>query len=176
MARRNRQNFVEGKYYRVNDEIRASKIRVVHPKEGQVGILTTQEALDKAKELNLDLVEVASKTDPPVAKLIDFAKFKYNQAKKKKTSKTSTTNTKQLRLRPFMDEHDIEIRVKKIKKFLKGGNRVKLQIRFFGREITKKQFGYKLIEKIITELNDSGKLHDKPKQRGKTIEALIIPK
>jgi len=176
LARRNRQNFVEGKYYRTNEEITAPKIRVVHPQEGQIGILDRIKALQKAKELGLDLVEVARGANPPVARLIDFAKFKYEQAKKKKTNKQSSVETKQLRLRPFMDEHDIEVRVKKIKKFIKNGNRVKLQIRFFGREITKKEFGYELINKIAAELGEAAKLHDKPKQRGKIIEALIIPK
>jgi translation initiation factor IF-3 len=176
LARRNRQNFVEGKYYRLNDEIRAAKIRVVHPEEGQLGILSREEALKQAKERKLDLVEVAPNIDPPVARLIDFTKFKYEQAKKKKTTKSGASETKQLRLRPFMDEHDIEVRIKKIKKFLKNGSRVKLQVRFFGREITKKQFGFALIERLVNELGDTAKLNDKPKQRGKTIEALIVPK
>jgi translation initiation factor IF-3 len=176
LTRRRRQHFVEGKYYRVNEEIRAPEIRVIHSKEGQLGILSREDALKRAQEADLDLVEVAPGVKPPVAKLIDFAKFKYDQAKKKKASKAAFTETKQLRLRPFMDEHDIQVRLKKIEKFLKNGSRVKIKVRFFGREITKKKFGFELINNIMSKLGESAKLHEEPKLKGKTIEALIIPK
>lgn len=173
---RKRLHYVKGKYYRVNEEIRAPKIRVIDPEKGQIGILPRDEALKKAQEEELDLVEVAPSANPPVVKLIDFAKFKYEQAKKKKTSKGTTPETKQLRFRPFMDEHDIKVRTKKMTKFLQNGNRVKIQIRFFGREVTKKNYGFDLIEKILNEIGEKGRLVDKPKLKGKVLEALIVPK
>lgn len=173
---RKRQHYVEGKYYRINKEIRAPKIRVIDPEQGQIGILSREQALKKAKEEELDLVEVAPGANPPVVKLIDFAKFKYKQAKKKKVSKGATPETKQLRFRPFMEEHDIKVRTKKITKFLQNGNRIKIQIRFFGREVTKKIFGFELIDKILNEIGEKGRLADKPRFKGKVLEALIVPR
>lgn len=160
----------------MNEKIRAPKIRLVDPDEGQIGVLTREEALKIAKEKSLDLVEVAPGSKPPVVKLIDFAKFKYDEAKKKKAKKGSSQDTKTLRLRPFMDEHDLNIKLRKIEKFIKKGNRVKLQIRFFGREITKKEFGFELIKKTASALDKSAKLHGQPKLKGRAIEALIVPK
>ena len=173
---RNRQNFVEGKYYQTNEEIRAPQLRVVHPSEGQLGVLSLEDALSKAKELGLDLVEVAPGADPPVAKLIDFAKFKYEESKKKKKNKASAPTTKQLRMRPFMEQHDFDVKLKKISKFLSSGNRVKIQVRFFGREITKKQFGFDLIKRVMETLGDKARLNGEPKVKGKVLEALILPK
>jgi len=173
---RNRQNFVEGRYYRTNEEIHAPQLRVVHPQEGQLGVLTRDEALEKAKELELDLVEVAPNVDPPVAKLIDFAKFKYEEAKKKKHSKAASPSTKQLRMRPFMEQHDFDVKIRKINKFLASGDRVRIQVRFFGREITKKKFGFDLITRVMDELGEKAKLNSEPKMKGRALEALIIAK
>ena len=173
---RNRQNFVEGKYYQTNEEIRAPQLRVVHPGEGQLGVLSLEDALSKAKELGLDLVEVAPGADPPVAKLIDFAKFKYEESKKKKKNKASAPTTKQLRMRPFMEQHDFDVKLKKISKFLSSGDRVRIQVRFFGREITKKQFGFDLIKRVMETLGDKARLNGEPKVKGKVLEVLILPK
>lgn len=176
MARNKRQQLAKGKYYRINEQIRAPKVRVIDTEKGQLGILSREEALNKAKQEGLDLIEVAPAANPPVVKLIDFAKFKYEQAKKGRVRKRTSSETKQLRFRPFMDEHDIKVRAKKIAKFLQKRDRVKIQIRFFGREVTKKSYGFELIDQIMGEIGEQGKLQNQPKFKGKVLEAMIVPK
>lgn len=171
----NRLNFVEGRYYRTNEEIQALKLRVIHTGVGQLGVLSREEALAKAKELDLDLVEVAPNAKPPVVKIIDFAKFKYEESKKRKHSKASSPTTKQIRMRPFMEKHDFEVKLKKITKFLASGDRVRIQVRFFGREITKKEFGFDLITRVMEALGEKASLNGEPKIKGRALEALIMP-
>lgn len=164
----------KGKYFRINEEIRAPQLRVIHPTEGQVGILSREEALTKARAENLDLVEVAPTAEPPVARIVDFAKFKYEQAKKIKASKKGISETKQLRLRPFMDEHDLQIRAQKIAKFLQDGDRVKVEIRFLGREITKKKFGFDLINRLMLQLESIARLQSQPRLKDNVLGAIIV--
>lgn len=170
------KNIIEGKFYRINDQIRADEIRIIDAQGKQVGIFSRSQALEKAQETELDLIEVAPEAKPPVVKLVDLAKFKYDQAKKKKSAKASVIETKTIRLRPFMNEHDVLVRVNKIKNFIKDGDRVKLQIQMFGREITKKDFAFKLIDKVMAELREEAHLANEPALKGKIIETTIVPK
>ena len=130
------------RHYRLNYQITSPLLRLLDEDGKQIGVVSKLEALQKAKELNIDVVEVAAKANPPVAKLIDFKKFKYQEAKKEREAKKSQKNVgvKEIRLRPFIGQHDFDTRVAKAQDFLKDGNQVKIAVFFRGREITRKEF------------------------------------
>lgn len=141
----------------------------------QIGVVTKLEALQKAQELGLDIVEVAPNANPPVAKLIDFKKFKYQEAKKERESKKNQKNVgvKEIRLRPFIGEHDFETRRKKAQEFLKDGNQVKVVVFFRGREITRKEFGFEVMKRFVSSLPET-RLVREPKPEGRTIAAMLV--
>lgn len=165
------------KFYRLNQYITADKVRVVDERGKQVGILPLQEALNKARELRQDLVEVASKAQPPVCKIIDFKKFKYLEAKKlqEEKKKNKASELKEVRLTPFIAENDFNFRVKKAEEFLKDGDKVKVTVFFKGREITKKEFGFELIKKAVERLNPFSKVEIAPKFMGRQLEIVLTP-
>lgn len=141
----------------------------------QIGVVTKLEALQKAKELNLDVVEVSANAKPPVAKLIDFKKFKYQEAKKERDSKKSQKNVgvKEIRLRPFIGKHDFDTRVEKARDWLADGNQVKIVVFFKGREITRKEFGFEAMKKFIASF-ETVRVVREPHLEGKTLAAMII--
>jgi len=136
-----------------------------------------QEALFKARQKRLDLVEVAENAKPPVVKIIDFKKFKYQQSKKEQASKkkSKSQETKQFRLTPFIAKGDFETRIKRAKEELKDGNKVKLAVRFVGRQITRKEFGKQLIDKAIKKLASVSKVEQPPKWQGRMLVTLLKP-
>ena len=139
--------------------------------------MTAQEAQEKASSLGLDLVEITDKSTPPIVKIIDFQKFRYQEEKKDKAgSSASGQETKELRFKPFMQENDIQIRCKQAEKFLKAGDRVKLVVKFQGREITKKEFGEKVMKQAIQNLSEISTIVEEPKYLGKLLIAQIKPK
>ena len=142
----------------------------------QIGIVTKLEALQKAKELNIDVVEIAPQAKPPVAKLIDFKKFKYQEAKKEREMKKSQKNVgvKEIRLRPFIGQHDFDTRVKQATDFLEDGNQVKLSLFFRGREITRKEFGFDVMKRFIEALKDARVVRE-PHLEGKVLAGMIVP-
>ncbi|OGG30418.1 translation initiation factor IF-3 [Candidatus Gottesmanbacteria bacterium RIFCSPLOWO2_01_FULL_46_9] len=141
----------------------------------QIGVVSKLEALQRAKELNIDVVEVAAKANPPVAKLIDFKKFKYQEAKKEREARKSQKNVgvKEIRLRPFIGQHDFETRVAKAQEFLKDGNQVKIVVFFRGREITRKEFGFGVMKKCIAALGSVRIVRD-GHMEGRTLVAMIV--
>lgn len=141
----------------------------------QIGVVTKLEALQKAQETGLDIVEIAPSAKPPVVKLIDFKKFKYQEAKKERESKKSQKNVgvKEIRLRPFIGEHDFETRQKKALEFLKDGNQVKIVVFFRGREITRKEFGFAVMKRFMEALPNARIVRD-AKPEGRTIAAMIV--
>jgi len=160
-----------GKFYRINQYIQAKEVRVVDETGKQIGVLPIFAAIQKAREAGLDLVEVASGAKPPVAKIIDFKKFKYLEAKKEKEEKKGIKGgeLKEIRFSPFIAQNDLDIRVKRIKEFLKENNKVRVVIRFSGREITKKEFGYKVIDKIMENLSELAEKDSEPKFMGRNL-------
>jgi len=142
----------------------------------QIGVVTKLEALQKAKELDLDVVEIAPKAVPPVAKLIDYKKFKYQEQKKERESKKNQKNVgiKEIRLRPFIGDHDFDTRVAQAKDFIKDGNQVKINVFFKGREITRKEFGYNVIKRFLTNL-ESVKVVKEPHMEGKALVVMVTP-
>lgn len=166
-----------GKYYRINQNIRYPEVRVIDEEGKQLGIMVTKEALEKASNLGLDLVEVTDKATPPIVKIIDFQKFKYQEQKKDHSgSSKGGQETKEIRLRPFMAENDMMVKSRQAEKFLKGGDRVKLVVKFKGREITKKEFGEKLMARVLDTLSESSTIAEAPKFLGKLLIAQLKPK
>lgn len=142
-----------------------------------MGILSLNEALKKSHELGVDLVEVASKANPPVCRLIDFKKFRYLEAKKERLEKRKSKEVelKEIRLGPFTEKHDITVRINRAKEFLKKNNRVRITIKFTGREIAKKEFGFLTINKILESLKEVSKIEKEPHFEGRLLVALISP-
>ena len=152
-------------------------MRVIDEAGAQIGVMTKAEALRKAQEMDLDLVLVAPSAKPPVAKIIDFSKFQFQQEKKEQTSKkkNKSQELKELRLTPFMAENDLEVRLKRARKFLKDGDKVRLVVYFKGRQITKKQFGYDILHQCKVALDEFGTAETEAKLRGKNLEVVFKP-
>lgn len=162
----------------VNEEIRASKVRLIDAEGKQMGIFSRQEALEIARREGLDLVEVAPQANPPVCRLLDYGKFKYQLDKKRKKNrkKQSSDTLKEIRLSYKIGDHDLQIKVRKVQQFLKEGHRVKLSIRFRGRENIYKEEGKHLLEKVAKEVEDVGRVESRPSVSERKIEQYLVPK
>ena len=161
---------------KINDQIRVTPIRVVGADGSQLGIIPTEEALGLAREADLDLVEVAPNETPPVCRVMDYGKFKYQQRKKHHTGKVHHTKTKEIRLRPKTGQHDIDFKVKRARTFLEGKDKVQVSVVFRGREIVHVEEGRRVIQQVIEGLLDYGKLEVPPAQQGRRIVCTIAPK
>jgi len=163
-------------HYRINYQITSPQLRLLDEEGKQIGVISKIEALQKAKELDLDVVEIAPKAVPPVAKLIDYKKFKYQEQKKERESKKNQKNVgiKEIRLRPFIGQHDFDTRLAQAKEFLADGNQVKINVFFKGREITRKEFGYNVIKRFLTTL-ESIKVVKEPRMEGKALVVMVVP-
>lgn len=166
-----------GKFYRINQYIQAKEVRVVDEKGKVLGILPIFNAIQKARELGVDLIEVAPKAIPPVCKLIDFKKFKYLEAKKEREEKKGQKKgeIKEVMFSPFIAHNDLNIRTKKIKEFLEEGNKVKIRIRFSGRELGKKEFGYKILNQITSQLTEFATPEGESKFQGRELFLILSP-
>jgi len=165
------------KFYRVNERIFATTLRVLDTDGKQIGILSKFEALSKAKSEELDLVEVAPMAKPPVAKIIDFKKFLYQEEKKKREEKkkAKSSETKEIRLGPFMSDNDLGVMVRRAREFLESGDKVRLVVTFSGRQITHPEFGHRVLDKVIADISDISKLDRERRLEGKKLIALISP-
>lgn len=171
-----RQKRYQQPYYRLNTLINAEKLRVIDSDGKQIGIIDRNKALSLAQEQNLDLVEIAPNASPPVAKIIDFKKFKFEQDKKnRQAKKASKVEIKEIRLGPFTSKHDLEIRIGKARGFLKEKNRIKIVVQFKGRQITRKQFGEEIIKKFIDSLADLSKIERPPHFEGHRLVVSLSP-
>ncbi|MBI2430546.1 MAG: translation initiation factor IF-3 [Candidatus Levybacteria bacterium] len=177
MIRRFKKQQHKQQYFRTNDRIFAPNIRVLDAQGQQIGVLGRFEALQKAREVKLDLVEIAPNAKPPVAKIIDFKKFLYQESKKIKEEKkkTKVSETKEVRLGPFMNGHDLEVMVKRAKTFLENGDKVRLVVKFIGRQITHPEFGKDVTKKTIESLSDISKVERDMKFEGKNLITILSP-
>lgn len=143
----------------------------------QVGVMTKDEALRKARELGVDIVEIAPKAVPPVAKLIDFSKFKYQQQQKEQDEKKKTkiSEIKELRMTPVMAQGDFDVRMKKARKYLEDGDKVRLVVKFQGRQIARKDLGERVIRKAVEQLSDCSQMEIQPKLMGKLLMMQLTP-
>ena len=162
------------KFYRLNQYISAPTLRVLNEKGKQIGILTREEALKKAQEEKLDLVEIAPQAKPPVAKIIDFKKFRYLEEKKEKKGQ-KTQKTKEVKMRPFIGENDFNFRLRRAQEWLKEGQNVRVTVNFRGREFTQKEAGFALLEKFSQGVSSFGQPKDKPKMMGPNLFILLEP-
>ncbi|MDO8551130.1 MAG: translation initiation factor IF-3 [bacterium] len=164
-------------YYRINQNIRASQVRVIGDDGKQVGILPIGEALSLANQKELDLVEIAPTANPPVTKIVDFKKFLYQEEKKSRESKKKNKGgeIKGIRLSPFIAQADLEVRVQRTISFLKEGNKVRVAVRFTGRQMGKRDFGYIILKKFSQQLLDISQPEGEPKWMGRELVLIFSP-
>ena len=162
---------------RINDKIRVPEVRLVGPNGEQVGIVAMRKALDLAREADLDLVEVAPQAKPPVAKLMDFGKFKYESAQKAREARKNQANTalKEIRFRLKIDEHDYETKKGHVTRFLSGGDKVKVMIMFRGREQSRPEMGVRLLNRLAEDVSELGTVESSPRVDGRNMVMVIAP-
>jgi translation initiation factor IF-3 len=162
---------------RVNEQIRAREVRLVGPEGEQVGIVPLERALQLAADVDLDLVEVAPMARPPVCKLMDFGKFKYESAQKARESRRNQQLTviKEQKLRPKIDTHDYETKRGHVIRFLEHGNKVKVTIMFRGREQSRPELGFRLLQRLAEDVADLGFVEAAPKQDGRNMIMVLAP-
>ncbi|MDD5524339.1 MAG: translation initiation factor IF-3 [Smithella sp.] len=162
---------------RVNREIKSASVRVISEEGKQLGVITLEEALGNAESVGLDLVEVSA-TDPPVCKIMDYGKYRYKQSKKLHDAKKSQTiiQVKEIKLKPKTEEHDVQVKLNHIKKFLKNHDKVKVSMMFRGREIAFTDIGKKLMERVKDELVNEGIIDQEPRLEGRNMVMIVSPK
>ncbi len=162
----------------VNESIRAREVLVIDPNGNQLGIMPRNEAINKAYDMGLDLVCVAPKATPPVCKIVDYGKYRYEQQKKAKEAKKNqhVTELKSLRLSPVIDTNDFNTKVKQVRGWIEEGNRVRIDMRFRGRMMTRQDVGKKVMDGFIAELQDVAVVDKKPTMEGNTMSCTLTPK
>ncbi|MEE2843286.1 MAG: translation initiation factor IF-3 [Planctomycetota bacterium] len=160
---------------RVNDYIRISPIRVIDHDGEQLGVIETDQAKEIAIEAGLDLVEVAPNEDPPVCRIMDYGKYKYEKKKKANKNTAHSSKTKEVRLRPKTGKHDIDFKVNQAKKFLEHKDKVQITVQFRGREMAHIDEGRKVMDDVVNELAEHGKIEQPPVQHGRRMTCMIVP-
>ncbi|MDI3548433.1 MAG: translation initiation factor [Halanaerobiales bacterium] len=152
-------------------------MRLIAPDGNQIGIKPLSEALKLSEERGLDLVEVAPQAQPPVCKIMDYGKYKYEQAKKAKKAKKNQNvmNVKEVQMGVKIEEHDFNVKLKMTRKFLKNKDKVKVRVKFRGRELMHKELGYELMDRLIEGIGDLGKVESKPKMEGRNMFMSLTP-
>lgn len=164
------------KQMRVNEQIRISPVRVISQDGSMLGSMPVNRALELAREAGQDLVEVAPNERPPVCKIMDFGKFKYDLKKKIHKQKQHQTQLKEIRVRPKTGDHDIGVRINRAKEFLEGKDKVLVNVLFKGRELAHIEEGRKVMDEVLTALAPYGKLEKTPSMEGKKLSAILAPK
>ncbi len=163
---------------RVNDQIRAPKVRLVGRDGAQLGIVSIEDALKEAENQNLDLIEVAPQADPPVCKVLDYGKFRYDQQKRQRESKKKqhVIANKEVRMRPGIGDHDLDTKMNQAIKFLQEGSRLKITVRFRGRELSRKDLGATLLDRVVETLADYADIDKSPMVEGRSMIIYLVPK
>ncbi|UOQ94097.1 translation initiation factor IF-3 [Halobacillus shinanisalinarum] len=161
----------------VNEKIRAREVRLIDVNGEQLGVKSRNEALDIATNANLDLVMVAPNAKPPVCRIMDYGKYRYEQQKKEKEARKNQTiiKLKEVRLSPGIEEHDFNTKLRNARKFLTKGDKVKASVRFRGRAITHKELGQKVLERLAEECQDVATIETKPKMEGRNMFMMLAP-
>ncbi len=167
-----------GPQIRINNRIRVPEVRVVDDDGAMLGVVPTHEALRRAQERGLDLVEVNPKADPPVCKILDFGKYKYDEKKKAKEAKRkqTTVEIKEIKLRPKTDDHDLAFKARAARRFLEAGHKVKFTVRFRGREITHPEKAQEQLDWIVKQADDLANIEVRPAMEQRTMTLLMAPK
>ncbi|WP_044028454.1 translation initiation factor IF-3 [Dinoroseobacter shibae] len=162
---------------RVNGRIRAPEIRLIDADGENAGVVTPREAMRMAEEAGLDLVEISPNANPPVCKIMDFGKFKYEQQKRESEArkKQKTIDVKEVKFRPNTDTHDYQVKMRNVFKFLEGGDKVKVTLRFRGREMAHQNLGRELLERVAEDTKEIGKVENMPKMEGRQMVMMIGP-
>ncbi len=162
----------------INQKIKAKEVRVIDPDGNQVGVFPTDKALSAAKDFGLDLVEVSPNANPPVCKIMDYGRYKYEQTKKQQEAKKkqSTFQIKEIKVRPKTGDHDLDVKVGHIRRFLEKKDKVKVTLIFRGREITLTELGLEVLEKVAEETSDMAIIEQKPKFEGRTMVMILAPR
>jgi len=165
-------------FHRINSQIKNEEVRVLMDDGEQLGVMKTVEAIDLAKNRKMDLVEIAASNNPPVCKIIDYGKFKYQEQKKKNIAKKKqkTIETKEIKIRPATGEHDYQVKIKNAQKFLKEGNRVKFSLRFKGREMEHSNLGIDMLKRVKSDLIELIRIEMEPKIEGRQAFLVVAPK
>ncbi|NKB46409.1 MAG: translation initiation factor IF-3 [Legionellales bacterium] len=163
---------------RINDQIRAIEVRLIDGSGDQVGVISRDEALRMAKEAGLDLVEISAAATPPVCRLIDYGKFKYDQEKKQHAAKRKQKQiqVKEVKIRPSTEEGDYQVKLRNLRRFLENGDKAKVTVRFRGREIAHQELGMELLERIAVDLTDCSVVEARPKREGRQLVMVLAPK
>ena len=162
----------------VNHQIRASEVRLIGADGKQVGVLPLREALEQAEAQHLDLVEVAPHANPPVCRVMDYGKYKYQQSKKHQEAKKKQTiiQVKEVKMRPKTDEHDLQFKIRHIRRFLNKRNKAKVTVMFRGREIHFTDAGRQLLQRVISDVEDLGVVEQPPRMEGRNMVVVVAPK
>lgn len=162
---------------RINDQIRAESIRLIDADGEMVGVVSVREGLRRADEAGLDLVEISPNAEPPVCKVLDYGKYKYEQQKKaaEARKKQKIVEIKELKIRPMIEDHDYGVKLRAARKFLEDGDKVKFTLRFRGREMSNQKFGLDLMARVKADLADIAKVEQEPKLEGRQMMMLIAP-
>jgi translation initiation factor IF-3 len=162
----------------VNESIDNRTIRLIDETGENVGVVVTAEALDRATNVGLDLVEVSPNADPPVCKIMDFGKFKYEEQKRKSEArkKQKIIDVKEIKMRPNIDQHDYDVKMRSINRFLGEGDKVKVTMRFRGREMVHQDLGLKLLQKVRDELEEVAKVEQFPRLEGRQMTMVMAPR
>lgn len=162
----------------MNGAIRAPQVRCIDPEGEQLGVLDTREAISKAEDFGLDLVEVQPNVDPPVCKILDYGKYKYEAQKRANEArkKQKIIEVKEIKLRPNIDEHDYQVKMRNVFKFLNAGDKVKVTLRFRGREMAHQELGAKILTRVRNETDELAKVEAMPKMEGRQMIMVIAPR
>ena len=162
----------------INGQVRDKEIRLISDTGEQVGIMSARDAQKLADEKNLDLVKISPQAKPPVCKIMDYSKYKFDLAKKEKEAKKKqkVVETKEVRLSPNIDTHDVQVKVKNAVKFLKAGNKVKVSIRFRGRELARQDAAIEIMKDFAAQVSEVGQIDKEPKMEARTMSMFLGPK
>lgn len=163
---------------RVNEQIETEKVRVVNADGEMVGVISKEEGIEIAFEAGLDLVEVSPNADPPVCKVLDYGKYKYEAQKKANEArkKQKVIDVKEIKMRPGIDEHDYQVKMRSVRRFLDEGDKVKMTIRFRGREMAHQELGMKVLDRVREDVDELAKVEQFPKSEGRLMTMVIAPK
>jgi len=159
----------------MNERIRVPEIRVISEDGEQLGVMTPEEAITRAEEVGLDVVEVAPNSSPPVCRIMDYGKYKYEQKKKAGKGKGHAASLKEVKLRPRTDDHDLAFKLKNAKRFLMDGDKVKITVMYRGREMVHRQLGREQLDRVVEMLGPMASVENPPRMEGRFLSMILVP-
>ncbi len=163
---------------RVNRDIAVARVRLIDEQGENVGIVATDEAIERAEDAGMDLVEISPGAEPPVCKILDYGRFKYQDQKKKNEArkKQKTIDVKEIKMRPNIDQHDYDVKMRSINRFIADGDKVKVTMRFRGREMVHQELGLKVLDRVRDQLEEVAKVEQFPRMEGRQMIMIVAPK